>query len=216
MFDLAEIEALGSGYSERGVVLSGMTYAVLLSCFGLLSPSWKWNNGGQSPTQADRDRIDEIVDGAMVELMQNQRVGEIICYAGSTPQNVLPCDGSSYVGTDYPELFALLDPVFISGPNFATPDLRGRGVIGSGSGSGLTGRSVNDAGGEESHVLTTGEMPSHSHGLNAVFQVTVAGAGVPYLDIVSGLGGTTNAAGGGGSHNNMQPFRALNYGIVAR
>lgn len=44
-----------------------------------------------------------------------------------------------------------------------TPDLRGRFVLGQGTGSGLTSRVLNDIGGEEAHLLTSSEIPSHTH-----------------------------------------------------
>lgn len=216
MPDLAEIELLAADYSDRSIAMSGMTYALLLSSFTWWSQLWRWDNAGQEPTDVNIDRIQEIVDQAMVELMQNQRVGEIICYAGATPTNVLPCDGATYVGADYPELFALIDAAFISGDDFTVPDLRSRGVIGTGQGVSLTQRNIGATGGNEAVALTTNEMPAHVHGLNAVITTSVAGSFIPYLDIVSGIGGTTNSAGNGAAHENMHPFLALNFGIVAR
>lgn len=216
MPDLAEIEILGASYTDKSIAMSGMTYALLLSCFTYLSPHWRWDNAGMTPTAADIDRIDEIVDQAMVELMQNQRVGEVICYLGSAPANVLPCDGTTYAGADYPELFALLDAAFINGSDFTLPDLRGRAIIGSGDGPTTTNRNVGDTGGSETHTLTLAEIPSHFHSMNATITVSTAGSWVPYADVVSGVGGTTNLAGGGGAHENMPPFMALNYGVVAR
>ena len=70
-------------------------------------------------------------------------LGGIIMWSGATvPSGWALCDG-----------------------NNNTPDLRGRFVLGSGTGSGLTARSVGQAGGEENHALTTSEMPSHTHGV---------------------------------------------------
>ena len=43
------------------------------------------------------------------------------------------------------------------------PDLRGRFILGSGAGTGLTPRIINTTGGEETHTLTIPEMPSHNH-----------------------------------------------------
>jgi microcystin-dependent protein len=44
-----------------------------------------------------------------------------------------------------------------------TPDLRGRFVLGSGNGTGLTPRTPGQNGGEQTHTLTMAEMPSHNH-----------------------------------------------------
>lgn len=50
--------------------------------------------------------------------------------------------------------------------NNGTPDLRGRFVLASGQGIGLTNRTVNQKGGVERHQLSLNEMPSHNHQLN--------------------------------------------------
>ena len=73
-------------------------------------------------------------------------IGGIIMWSGAftLPSNWKLCDG-----------------------NNGTPDLRGRFVLSSGSGSGLTARSVGQAGGAETVALTEEQMPSHSHGVSA-------------------------------------------------
>ena len=79
-------------------------------------------------------------------------VGGIIMWSGTTgtslPSNWKLCDGSTHNG-------------------ITTPDLRGRFVLSSGSGSGLTGRTVNSTGGAETVTLTEAQMPQHSHGVTA-------------------------------------------------
>jgi len=47
---------------------------------------------------------------------------------------------------------------------FNLPDARGRAAIGAGTGPGLTARSLGQKVGEESHLISVGEMPSHDHG----------------------------------------------------
>jgi microcystin-dependent protein len=44
-----------------------------------------------------------------------------------------------------------------------TPDLRGRFVVGSGQGAGLSNRGVGAAGGSETVTLTQGQLPAHNH-----------------------------------------------------
>lgn len=48
---------------------------------------------------------------------------------------------------------------------FNLPDNRGRGSVGAGQGTytGATKRSLSDTGGEETHVLVTGELAAHNH-----------------------------------------------------
>jgi len=79
-------------------------------------------------------------------------VGGIIMWSGTTgtslPSNWKLCDGSTY-------------------NSIKTPDLRGRFVLSSGSGSGLTGRTVDNTGGAETVTLTVAQMPIHGHGVSA-------------------------------------------------
>jgi microcystin-dependent protein len=64
-------------------------------------------------------------------------------------------------GTAVPAGWALCNGQSSSGQQ--TPDLRGRFILSSGSGSGLSARSLGQTGGEENHALTTSELPAHSH-----------------------------------------------------
>lgn len=77
----------------------------------------------------------------------------------------MKCDGRSLIRVDYPDLFAIIGTSFGSGSGttFNLPDSRGR-VLGTiGQGSGLTSRAIGTAVGEETHTMTTSEMPTHSH-----------------------------------------------------
>ena len=106
--------------------------------------------------------------------------------AGSIPSGWILCDGTSN-----------------------TPDLRGKFILGAGQGVGLTNRNLTDTGGEETHVLTIPEMPSHTHGYQQAY-------GALFLKAGSDGGSNVNlqqteATGGGGPHNNMPPFYVLVY-----
>lgn len=147
-------------------------------------------------------------------------VGTIIAYATTAaPEGVLPCAGGTYLRVDYPDLYAALDAVFIvDADHFIVPDLRGRTVIGTGNGAGLTNRSVGETGGEETHSLTLPEIPAHTHSDHEhTPDVDVEGpAGVPQGAPGIWFPSSTGSAGGGGAHENMPPFTALKYGIIAR
>lgn len=159
-------------------------------------------------------------------------IGMVIPYATTNPPSgTLACDGSTYLRVDYPSLYGLLDAAFIvDGDHFVVPDLRGRAVIGAGQGSGLTNRPVGDTGGEETHVLTVAELASHTHTNSphthtesaAAPNLTTIGPGAPEPTAIpapSVTGAATviiDSAGSDDGHNNMQPFFALSYCMVAR
>lgn len=139
----------------------------------------------------------------------------------------LKCDGRSLSRTTYAILFAAIGTSFgsVDGNSFSLPDCRGR-VLGTlGQGSGLTNRALGASVGAETHTLTTGEMPSHSHTINDpghthgyvnnvgdqntdnAFASETAADQADYNQTTgsSTTGITINNTGGGGAHNNMQP-----------
>jgi len=112
-----------------------------------------------------------------------------------------------------------------SGNNFNIPDIRGRVPIGTGTGIGLSPRTLGNTGGEETHILSINEMPTHSHTSNAIggtiglITSNSANTASTGLDTTTGEPNlfasipalTINNTGGSNSHNNMQPFIILNY-----
>ena len=144
-------------------------------------------------------------------------IGAIVSYATSSPPSgCLPCDGSTFQRADFPRLYALLDPSLISGPDtFTTPDLRGLFVLGA---TDDTSYPVFSSGGAAVHSLSLAEIPSHTHSYSPpIPNVDLEAPGAP--DILAaglGLSAQTGAAGGGLAHNNMPPYTALRYCIVAR
>lgn len=72
---------------------------------------------------------------------QEVPAGTIVMWSGETaPKGWALCDGTN-----------------------GTPDLRGRFVISTGTGAGLTARALGATGGTETHTLTTAEIPGHTH-----------------------------------------------------
>lgn len=134
---------------------------------------------------------------------------------GQVPTGYLLCDGAGVSRTLYAALFNTIGTAWGAGDGsttFNVPDLRGRSIIGVGSGVGLTPRQPGDKGGEETHKLTVSEMPSHNHGPPAGHTaltcadgpgVIAAGANQPYAGV-----GVTGTTGGDGVHNNMHPYGA--------
>ena len=166
-------------------------------------------------------------------------LGQIILFAGNFAiRGFAFCNGQLLAISQNQALFSLLGTTYGGDgrTTFALPDLRGRTVVNSGgnsAGPGLTTRRLGQISGQESVTLNTTEMPSHNHPATAQVAVNNGGGEENVVsgqvisnhsqafneDPVAGqfLGGTSATVsnnGGGQSHNNMQPYLALNYEIT--
>ncbi|HTV44170.1 MAG TPA: tail fiber protein [Stellaceae bacterium] len=140
------------------------------------------------------------------------------------------CDGTALLIPSNQVLFALLGTTFGGDgqQTFNLPDLRSRAAIGQGSGPGLSSYVPGQTGGQETVTLTAQQAPAHSHALMAAANVTTpnpgptVALGTPATEVrIYGSGtptalsaGSIGAFGGGGAHENRQPYLALNY-IIA-
>ena len=149
------------------------------------------------------------------------------------------CNGQLLAINQNQALFSLLGTNYggNGSTTFALPDLRGRVPISQGQGAGLSNYSIGQVAGAETVTLTTGQLPVHTHTLNAttatgsattpgptVMLATPVEAGVnTSLYVVPGTSTVNQApmaaqsigtAGGSQPHENMMPYQALNY-IIA-
>ena len=149
---------------------------------------------------------EDLVSENNLEILPH--VGTILTYAGTTaPAGWLLCDGSTFVQTTYPELYALL------GNSITLPDLRERYLIGKGSGALTlaTNTGANNhthtysyAGNDSGNPVYAVNVPaSHSHTLSTYFNATyTAHAHYSYVDVgIDGYGNTAANYRAGGSQN---------------
>jgi microcystin-dependent protein len=157
--------------------------------------------------------------------------GQVIDFAGvAIPSGYLACDGSAVSRTTYSGLFAALSTTWGVGDGsttFNVPDLRGRTTIGSGTGTGLSARTLGQQTiGEENHVLITAELAAHNHTINitdpthhhgfsgSISNTTAGGAGDNAVDFgtnsntfnaATGITASSVNTGSNTAHNTMQP-----------
>jgi microcystin-dependent protein len=152
--------------------------------------------------------------------------------SGTPPTGWLFEDGSELLKTSYASLYAEIGDTYgdvglghvapSDGFHFRLPDSRGRSDIGSGTGSGLSARTVGQQGGEETHTLSIGELPAHDHGggdhthwngarpidVNAVSDINNGTSTLVFRRAtgVAASGAIITSQGSGTAHNVMHPF----------
>ncbi|NTS76404.1 phage tail protein [Catenovulum sp. SM1970] len=97
-------------------------------------------------------------------------IGEIRYFAGNfAPRGWALCDGQLLQISQYSALFSILGTTYGGDgrTTFGLPDMRGRSAMHPGNGPDLTSRRLGQELGVEEVVLTTAQLPSHSHTLNA-------------------------------------------------
>jgi len=160
-------------------------------------------------------------------------VGSIMQYAGSSaPSGWLIADGSAVSRTTYADLYTAIGTAYGSGDGSTTfnlPNLKGKVPVGRDS-SDTSFDALGETGGAKTHTLTTSEMPAHSHTDSGHGHGFSGGGGYGAgafdgsrfrADSNSPANswsfniGTGNAniqnTGGGGAHNNLQPYVVVNY-----
>lgn len=212
MPNLAELEIIASDTPTRTVTLSGISVTVLFSALDAANRLYDWQGMTFELSQAEIDRIDEILGGARHELMQSQ-IGEIKLFAiESIPPNYLFCDGSIYDESDYPALYSVLPATFIiDSATFRVPDLRSKFVQAS-----VSNLDIGEEGGEEEITLSLPQIPSHAHTIPSNITTLALEPGeVTVLTPLPLIDSYTGESGGNEAHSNIPPFMKLLYCIVA-
>lgn len=137
------------------------------------------------------------------------------------------CNGQLLSINQNPTLFSLLGTTYGGDGrvNFALPDFRARTPIHVGSGHFLGQR-----GGEQTHTLSSAEMPAHTHALSAATGAPVNPSPIPNNKVLRDAApneiytapdamvvmraGTVGNVGGSQAHLNMQPFLGISFCIA--
>jgi microcystin-dependent protein len=136
----------------------------------------------------------------------------------SAPSGWLICSGQAVSRSTYSGLFAVISVQYGTGDGSTTfnlPNLKGKVPVGYDVDQDEFD-AINEQGGSKTHTLTTSEIPAHSHTTHATQAAnTTATGGQNRLTTLAGTGGantgTTSNTGGGGAHNNLQPYIVLVY-----
>lgn len=153
--------------------------------------------------------------------------GVIQMYGGSSaPSGWVFCDGASLLRASFAALFTAIGTTYGSadGTHFNVPDMRGRVPIGvgTGTGGGASGTGLPTGGaalaaialatwkGENTHVLTVGELAAHTHDVQSSTggggqQGWTPGGATPVGVFASASTGSDTA------HNNIQPSMGVNF-----
>ena len=163
--------------------------------------------------------------------MSQPFVGQVVAVGFNfAPVGWALCNGQTLSISEYQVLFTLIGTTY--GGNgtttFNVPNLQGRGIVNTGQAPGLQNYTLGAPGGSESVTLTTAQIGTHTHTLNAAANATAAVPaanevlGTPSKAIYATTGVTTplagnaigNGSGGSLPHENRQPFVTVNY-IIA-
>jgi microcystin-dependent protein len=172
--------------------------------------------------------------------MSSPFVAEIRMFAFNfAPVGWATCNGQILPISQNTALFSLIG-TFYGGngtSNFALPNLQGTVPIHAGQGSGLTQRSIGEQGGSTIITLLQGEMPAHSHFLNA--DTSDGTTSSPSANVIANgnwndgtgntgglqtytttaqnvltLFGDLTPVGGSQPHSNVQPYLTVNFCIA--
>ncbi|WP_298295529.1 tail fiber protein [uncultured Litoreibacter sp.] len=169
--------------------------------------------------------------------MSDPFLAQIVMFGSNfAPRSWAFCDGQLLPISQNSALFSLLGTIYGGDgrTSFGLPEMRGRVPIHAGNGPGLSPRRLGERGGSESETLTQAQIPQHNHNVTMRADSRSGNTDNPAGNIISTGSGTTlfrpnsarddvnmasdaltqNNVGGSQSHNNMQPFIAVNY-IIA-
>lgn len=151
------------------------------------------------------------VGTVMPTALSNAPVGWLLCY------------GQAISRTAYATLFNAIGTTYGAGDGSTTfnlPDIRGRVVAGKDNMGGsaasrltsaISGSTLGATGGSQTHTISIGEIPNHTHALDFSYTDQGGGSGSQVTGMT--YNGAMTATSGASAHNNTQPTIILNYMI---
>ena len=180
--------------------------------------------------------VTALLANAMPAAAQECMIGEIKAVGFNFPPfNWISAEGQLLPISQYTNLFSLYGTYYGGDgrTTFAMPDLRGRSPIGIGTGPGLSGASLGQQIGSQTHTMSSTEMASHTHDVTINASSSAGNTPVPenntwaeldrydlYSDVSLEAGGSVamatdvaiaSATGGGQPFSIQSPALALTY-----
>lgn len=185
---------------------------------GTTNPTQVWVRTGNSPSGwTNWYKLASPSDPSTMGI-----TGEIKMWSTTTaPTGWQICDGTALNRTTEAALFAVIGTTYGVGngsTTFNVPNMKGRVFVGYDS-SQTEFDAMGETGGAKTHTLTSGEMPSHNHPMQGTggTGALTDGTGTTNYNVsgtTTTYGFKTNqpsSTGGGGAHNNLQPYLTGTY-----
>jgi microcystin-dependent protein len=162
--------------------------------------------------------------------MADPYIGEVRMFGGNfAPLDWAFCNGQLLQISQNPALYSLIGTTYGGdGQNtFALPNLQSRVPLHQGTGAQGQSYPLGQAAGEETHTLTTTELPNHTHAVAAIGKANAArpnnalyGGATSFAVYAAAPGGAMNAGvvarnnAATLGHSNIMPYLVINF-IIA-